>query len=107
MLSTPGYKWLPASLVLTLTSVWMASLDVSRDTDDGQGVDACKAKEQGEEAVYLEGDKKIIERSFFFYIFMFPLSLHGKGKVERKPSSRWEEANDCLNCPRPVFVDWH
>lgn len=36
----------------------MASLDVSGDTDYGQGVDARKAKEQCEEAVYLEGNIK-------------------------------------------------
>lgn len=30
---------------LKLTFVWVASLDVSGDTDHSQGVDACKAKE--------------------------------------------------------------
>lgn len=32
----------------------MASLDVSGDTDYGQGVDARQAEKQSEEAVYLE-----------------------------------------------------
>lgn len=38
---------------LGLTFVRVASLDVSGDADNGQGVDACKAKEQGEETIYL------------------------------------------------------
>lgn len=39
---------------LGLTSAWVASLDVSGDADNGQGVDARQAEEQGEETIYLE-----------------------------------------------------
>lgn len=42
---------------LDLTFVWMASLDVSGDADNGQSVDACKAEKQGEETVYLEENR--------------------------------------------------
>lgn len=37
-----------------LTFARVASLDVSGDADNGQGVDACQAEKQGEETVYLE-----------------------------------------------------
>lgn len=41
-----------------LTFVWVTSLNVSGDTDNSQGVDAGKAEEQREEAVYLEADRE-------------------------------------------------
>lgn len=37
----------------------VASLDVSGDADNGQGVDADEAEEQREEAIYLEGDGEV------------------------------------------------
>ena len=43
---------------LDLTFVWMASLDVSGDADNGQGVDAGKAEEQREETIYLEENRE-------------------------------------------------
>lgn len=39
---------------LDLTFARVASLDVSGDADNGQGVDARQAEKQGEETVYLE-----------------------------------------------------
>lgn len=46
------------SLRLHLTFAWVASLDVSGDTDDSQSVDARQAKEQSEETIYLEANKE-------------------------------------------------
>lgn len=43
---------------LDLTFARVASLDVSGDADNGQGVDACQAEEQSEETIYLEENKK-------------------------------------------------
>lgn len=39
---------------LDLTFARVASLDVSGDADNRQGVDACQAEKQGEETIYLE-----------------------------------------------------
>lgn len=46
---------------LVLTFVWMTSFDISGDANDGQSVDAYKAEEQREEAIYLERDKYLSE----------------------------------------------
>lgn len=60
---------------LDLTFVWVASLDVSGDADNGQGVDACKAEEQGEETVYLEENGERVGESWR-HIFIITLSGH-------------------------------
>lgn len=41
-----------------LTFVCVASLDISGDANDSQGVDACEAKEQREETIYLKRDRE-------------------------------------------------
>lgn len=47
---------------LGLTSARVASLDVSGEADNGQGVDARQAEEQGEETVYLgENRERLVD----------------------------------------------
>lgn len=66
-----------------LTFAWVASLHISGNADNGQGVDACKAKQQGEEAIHLKREKKRernieIEGVHIFKMLDISLQVHFK-----------------------------
>lgn len=78
-----------------LTFAWVASLDVSGDADNCQGVDAHKAEEQSEETIYLEENKEkgwwstwLFQTCALSFIFLF-LSCYALYQIETEqlPSS--------------------
>lgn len=75
-----------------LTFAWVASLDVSGDADNCQGVDARKAEEQSEETIYLEENKEkgwwstwlsqtCALSSIFFFVFVLLWTLSDRDRT--------------------------